>query len=136
MRGYFTIEDSHHGTLRERLTAIGEAVMAFLSRSQMVQFERRIAAETEQNPDLGKAFIESGPNAMLRAFTRLLDAMAERGEIDVEDREMAAEQFVAMCKGLGDLERRFGIATDPERDRARIDSAVEVFCRAYACEKA
>lgn len=133
MRGYLTLEDSHHGTLRERLTAIGEAVMAFLSRSEMVQFERRVAAETEQNPELGKAFIESGPNAIMSVFTRLLDAMAERGEIDVEDRELAAEQFVAMCKGLGDLERRFGIAKDPVRDRARIDSAVEVFCRAYEC---
>lgn len=131
MRGYFRIEDSHRGTLRERLTAIGEAIMAFLSRSRMIQFERRIAAETEHNPALGKAFIESGPNGMLKSFTSLLDAMAERGEIAVEDRRMAAEQFVAMCKGLGDLERRFGIATDPARDRARIENAVEVFCRAY-----
>lgn len=131
MRGYFCIEDTHGGSLRDRLTAIGEVILAFLSRSEIVQFERRIAAETEHNPALGIAFIESGPNAMKRAFTGLLDAMAERGEIAVDDREMAAEQFVSMCKGLGDLERRFGIVTDPERDRARIDCAVEVFCRAY-----
>lgn len=132
MRGLFSIDDTTEGTLRERLTAIGEAMLDFLSRPEMIQFDRRIAAETQSNPELGIAFIEIGPYAMLRDFTALLDAMAQRGEIEVEDRRMAAEQFVSMCKGLGDVERRFGIASDPARDRARIDCAVEVFCRAYA----
>lgn len=68
---------------------------------------------------------------MLQTFTGLLDQMAERGEVDIADRELAAEQFVAMCKGLGDVERRFGVAPDPDRDRERIAGAVEVFCRAY-----
>ena len=76
MRGVLAIEDLHAGSLRERLTAIGEEMLGFLSRSKMVQFERRIAAETEQNPALGKAFMESGPYAMLDAFTALLDEMA------------------------------------------------------------
>ena len=136
MRGYFSIEDTPGLTLRDRMIAIGEAIAEFLSRSQMVQFDRRIAAETESNPELGLAFMESGPYAMLRAFTELLDAMAERGEIEVDDRRMAAEQFVSMCKGMGDLERRFGLASDPVRNRERIESAVEVFCRAYGCREA
>ena len=136
MRGYFNIEDTPGVTLRERMISIGEAITEFLSRSQMVQFDRRIAAETESNPELGVAFVEAGPYAMMRDFTALLDAMAERGEIEVDDRRMAAEQFVSMCKGLGDLERRFGIASAPVRDRERIESAVEVFCRAYGCREA
>ena len=37
-----------------------------------------------------------------------------------------------MCKGMGDLERRFGAPADPQRNRERIAGAVEVFCRAYA----
>ena len=44
---------------------------------------------------------------------------------------LAAEQFMAMCKGLGDMERRFGLESDPERNLKRIECAVEVFCRAY-----
>lgn len=131
MGDHFSIEDQPGGSLRDRLTMIGEAMVSFLSRSKMVQFERRIAAETEQNPALGAAFMQHGPHAMMRAFTALLDAMAERGELKLDDHQLAAEQFVAMCKGLGDLERRFGIPPDPERNRKRIDSAVEVFCRTY-----
>ena len=131
MRDHLAIEVQAGDTLRARLTAIGEGILAFLSQSKMIQFERRIAAETQHNPALGLAFINNGPRAMLQTFTSLLDQMAERGEVDIADRELAAEQFVAMCKGLGDVERRFGVAPDPDRDRERIAGAVEVFCQAY-----
>ena len=132
MRGHFRIETMEGASLRERLTAIGEAMSAFLSRPEMVQFERRIAAETEREPALGAAFLSAGPHRMKQAFAALLKAMDEAGEVDIEDAELAAEQFAAMCKGMGDLERRFGMAKDDKRDAERIEGAVEVFCRAYA----
>lgn len=61
---------------RARLEAIGAAMVAFLSRPEMIQFERRIAAETECEPAIGKAFLEAGPRHMLRAFAALLRAAA------------------------------------------------------------
>ena len=131
MRSHFSIKDAGGTTLRERLTAIGEAMVAFLSRPEMVQFERRIAAETEHEPEIGVAFLTNGPHRMKRAFAALLDAMNEAGDVKIEDTSIAAEQFAAMCKGFGDLERRFGLPRDEARDRERIDHAVEVFCRAY-----
>ena len=136
MRGHFDITAIGGGTLRERMTAIGMAMSAFLSRPQMVQFERRIAAETERHPAIGAAFLAAGPHRMKRAFTALLIAMNDSGEVAIEDTDLAAEQFVAMCKGMGDLDRRFGMAHDPVLDRKRVDGAVEVFCRAYgrACD--
>ena len=132
MRGHFSIGEIPHGSLRERLTAIGEAMVAFLSRPEMVQFERRIAAETEHEPELGTAFLAAGPHRMKRAFAGLITAMTEAGELVVGDPELAAEQFVSMCKGMGDLERRFGMPLDSVRNRERIVGAVDVFCRAYA----
>jgi TetR/AcrR family transcriptional repressor of mexJK operon len=132
MRSHLTIREVPSGTLRDRLTAIGEAMTTFLSREEMIQFDRRIAAETEHEPEIGAAFLAAGPHRMKRAFTALLTAMREAGEIAVDDPELAAEQFVSMCKGMGDLERRFGHPVDPARDRERIAGAVEVFCRAYA----
>jgi TetR/AcrR family transcriptional repressor of mexJK operon len=107
-------------------------MVAFLSRPKMIQFERRIAAETEHEPEIGAAFLAAGPHRMKAAFANLLTAMHEAGEVDVPDPVLAAEQFAAMCKGMGDLERRFGAEPDPARDRERIAGAVEVFCRAYA----
>ena len=132
MRGHSSIGEMPRGTLRERLLAIGEAMVAFLSRDEMVQFERRIAAETEHEPEIGKAFLAAGPHRMKKAFSALISALDEAGELRVDDPELAAEQFVAMCKGMGDLDRRFGQPIDEKRNRERIEGAVEVFCRAYA----
>lgn len=138
MRGRFSIGDLPRGSMRDRLTAIAEAMVAFLSRPEMVQFERRIAAETEHDAEIGAAFLAAGPHRMKAALAQFLRAMTTAGELSVDDPELAAEQFASMCKGMGDLERRFGSPADPERDRQRIAGAVEVFCRAYAirCDEA
>ncbi|MBX7539694.1 TetR/AcrR family transcriptional regulator [Qipengyuania sphaerica] len=135
LRDQFQVTPDLRGTLRQRLTAIGETMVGFLSRPEMVQFERRIAAETEHEPDIGAAFLESGPHRMKAAFKGLMQAMVDAGEVRIDDVDLAVEQFASMCKGMGDLERRFGHPGDPERDRQRIDGAVEVFCRAYAIDE-
>lgn len=132
MRGAFSLEGIAPGSLRERLTAIGETMVAFLSRPEMIQFERRIAAETEHEPLVGETFLAAGPHRMKAGFAMLLKAMQDAGEVEIDDHMLAAEQFASMCKGMGDLDRRFGLPRDPVRDRQRIEGAVDVFCAAYA----
>ena len=132
MRGHFSLDAMPQGTIRERLTAIGEAIHGFLFRPEMIQFERRIAAETETDPAIGLAFLEAGPWRMKQGFGAWLARACELGELAIPDPGLAAEQFVSMCKGMGDLERRFGAnVSAAERDR-RIAGAVDVFLAAYA----
>ena len=131
MRGHFSLEAMPQGSIRERLTAIGEAMHAFLHRPEMIQFERRIAAETETEPAVGAAFLEAGPRRMKHGFAAWLRHAHEAGELAIADAELAAEQFVSMCKGMGDLERRFGAEVSPEDHQTRIAGAVEVFLAAY-----
>jgi TetR/AcrR family transcriptional regulator, mexJK operon transcriptional repressor len=131
MRGHFSLDAMPQGTIRERLTAIAEAIVAFLFRPEMIQFERRIAAETETEPAIGAAFLEAGPWRMKQAFGAWLGRATEAGELAIDDPLLAAEQFVSMCKGMGDLERRFGAAVTPEQSHQRITGAVEVFLAAY-----
>ena len=132
LRSLLTLDFPKGANLRERLLTIGEAMSEFISRPEMVQFERRIAAETERDPAVGAAFLAAGPHRMKANFTALLTAMNEAGEVRIDDCELAAEQFASMCKGMGDLNRRFGMPRDAQRDRERIEGAVEVFCSAYA----
>lgn len=131
MRGYFSIEDMPSGTIRERLTVIGEGMYAFLSRPEMMQFERRIAAETESEPSIGLAFLEAGPWKMKQDFGTFLAHAHERGELEIADSGLAAEQFVSMCKGMGDMERRFGSVVTQEESAHRLSGAVDVFLAAY-----
>jgi TetR/AcrR family transcriptional regulator, mexJK operon transcriptional repressor len=131
MRGHFSLDAMPLGTIRERLTAIGEAIFAFLFRPEMIQFERRIAAETEHDPVIGAAFLEAGPWRMKQAFGAWLARAVDAGELSIADPMLAAEQFVSMCKGMGDLERRFGADVSAEARHKRITGAVEVFLAAY-----
>lgn len=131
MRGHFSIEEAAIGPIGERLAAIGEAIVAFLFRPEMMQFERRIAAETADDPAIGAAFLEAGPWRMKHGFAAWLRHAADAGELAIADPMLAAEQFVSMCKGMGDLERRFGAEVGPESKRQRIRGAVEVFLAAY-----
>ena len=131
MRGHFSLEQAGAGSLRERMQALGEAMTAFLARPEMTRFELRIAAETEHEPSIGRSFLDAGPRNMRARFVALLRSEVEQGRLVIEDLPLAAEQFVSMCKGFSDLERRFGAEADPERNRERIESAVDVFLKAY-----
>ncbi|MEL6877604.1 MAG: TetR/AcrR family transcriptional regulator [Pseudomonadota bacterium] len=131
MRSYFSLDPSVGASIADRLKVIGGAMSAFLNRPEMIQFERRIAAETEQEPAIGRAFLEAGPWRMKAAFSAFLAHADAQGDLRVPDPELAAEQFVSMCKGMGDLERRFGESVSKEASDARIDGAVRVFLRAY-----
>ena len=132
MRDYFSIDATREGTIRERLQEVGEGMIAFLSRPEMVQFERRIAAETEVEPAIGHAFLDAGPWRMKQAFSVFLKHANETGELVVDDTALAAEQFAALCKGMGDLDQRFGRVVTPQDRARRIEGAVDVFLAAYA----
>jgi len=136
MRGYFSLDAMPSGSIRQRLTAIGEAVVAFLARPEMIRFDRRIAAETEHEPTIGVAFLAAGPWRMKHAFAAYLSHEVEAGALRIADPLLAAEQFVSLCKGMGDLERRFGADVAAETVRKRIEGAVEVFLAAYAAPTA
>jgi len=132
IRTAFTLDDMPAGSIRERLQAIGEAIAAFLSRPEMIRFDRRIAAETEHDPAIGQAFLKAGPWRMKSAFSAFLAHATSAGELCISDPDLAAEQFAAMTKGMGDLEQRFGSPRDAETDHRRIAGAVDVFLAAYA----
>lgn len=119
------------GPIRDRLMTIGETFVAFLARPEMIQFDRRVAAETSHTPEIGTSFLDAGPRRMHAGLAAIIEQAVEAGELAVDDSMLAAEQFASMCKGFGDLERRYEAGSDPARDSARIEGAVDVFLSAY-----
>ncbi len=108
-----------------------------LIRIMLSDFAQRIfrvcVAEADRFPELGRAFYDSGP-ALGRA--RIMDYLAQaaaRGEVAIDDLELAADQFAELCKA--DLWTRavFGIQSrfsDAEIERV-IDGAVATFLARY-----
>jgi TetR/AcrR family transcriptional repressor of mexJK operon len=131
MRSFVALDMDTGGDLRERLLVLGKAMTDFLTRPEMTRFELRIAAETEHEPEIGQSFLDAGPRRLRATFVELLRQEVEQGTLVIDDLSLAAEQFVSMCKGFADLERRFGAGIDAERSRERIESAVDVFLKAY-----
>ena len=118
--------------LAQRLAMIAHGMHGFLFRPNMLRFERRLASEAERHPELGRTFLESGPRRMKAALADVMRRAAARGELELDDPELAAEQFAGMVKGMADLEWRFAGEHDPAVNQRRIDAAVETFLRAYA----
>lgn len=120
-------------TPRDVLTAAGRHILSV----SLSEFGRRMfricVAEADRFPDLGRQFYESGPmvvRARLREYLR--DAVG-RGELQIEDFDLAADQFAELCRA--DLVPRlvFNIDTDfSQEERARvIAGAVEMFLARY-----
>jgi TetR/AcrR family transcriptional repressor of mexJK operon len=123
--------DGDGAPIRERLLKFGLEMHAFLFRPKMRLFERRVAAETERDPAVGRAFLEAGPRRVKDALAALLTRARDRGELQFEDADLVAEQFAGMVKGMAEVEWRFAGEYDAARSKARVENAVETLMRAY-----
>lgn len=118
---------------REVLMIAATRMIAFVLSDFGMRVFRICVAESDRFPDLGREFYESGP-ALARAHVvdYLRDAVA-RGELVIDDLELAADQFAELCKA--DLFARviFGVGGPvTESDRRRIATgAVEMFLARY-----
>jgi TetR/AcrR family transcriptional repressor of mexJK operon len=120
-------------SIGERLNLFGEGMLTHLFDTDHVTFDRLLAQEISQVPTLAERFFRAGP-ALCRS--RLTDAIAQardEGLLDVDDLAQAADDLMALWKGLGDIEMKFGLATTPTPDeiRQRAARGTRVFLRAY-----
>ena len=117
--------------IREQLTCFAINMAKFLERDDITRLEAHLAVETQNNPELGKLFLDAGPRRLHNVLTELLDRAAAQGTLAIEDTQLAAEYFAGMVKGLADLERRF-LQRHPDHEqhtRKRIEGAVDLFLK-------
>jgi AcrR family transcriptional regulator len=126
---------------RIRLSGPPEEVL-FDAASRMTRFFisgfgrqvfRMCVAESDRFPDLGREFYVSGPLMVHKVLvTYLTDAVA-RGDLAIEDIELAADQFPELCKASIHMPLVLGLKTeftDEEIDRV-IRGAVDTFMARY-----
>ncbi len=94
---------------------------------------RICVAESDRFPGLGHEFYHSGPLLIRERLAEFLRCAMNRGEVQIDDVYLAADQFMQLCKA--DLHERmiFGMADCcTPRDRQRvIDGAVAMFMARY-----
>lgn len=94
---------------------------------------RLCVAEAERFPDLGRQFYESGPMVVRDKMKAYFQAAVLKGELEIDDFDLAADQFAELCKAdlfsrfLFNIDKQF---SDEEIERV-IAGAVETFMARY-----
>ncbi len=118
--------------VRVVLAKTGETLLAFITSEFGQRIFRICVAEADRFPALGREFYESGPMVMRAHLVDYLKCGVARGELRIEDYELAADQFTELCKVELFPRLIFGLGAPSAADRTRIvGAAVEMFMARY-----
>lgn len=124
------------GPPRQVLRSAAETMMRFFLSDFGRQVFRICVAEADRFPDLGRQFYASGPELVRGVMISYLKGAIDRGELAIDDVELAADQFPELCKASLHIRLLCGIQTefsDAEIDRV-LDGALETFMARYGTE--
>jgi AcrR family transcriptional regulator len=115
------------------LTDVATQLVAFMTSSFGQSIFRVCVGEASRFPALGQAFYESGPMLVRNRVGGLLQMAVSRGDLVIDDFDLAADQLAELCKA--DLFPRmvFNIAdtfSDAEKERV-VTGAVQMFMARY-----
>jgi AcrR family transcriptional regulator len=116
-------------TLRE----FGCAYIELLCRPGGGSAIRTVMAIAERMPEVGRRYYERVLDKGINRLATYLDAHVASGELAIEDRQLAASQFLMMCQASLFLPFIFQAAPapSPERILQVVDSATRMFLAAY-----
>jgi AcrR family transcriptional regulator len=120
-------------TAREYLALYGRRLASALMRPDLIAQSRMVISASAKFPRFGEAFYEAGPCHGIRRLTAQFEEFVRSGELEIDNIELAAQQFSELCKA-GVFHRAMFCGADSvtkeEIDRT-VTGAVEVFMRAY-----
>lgn len=116
------------------LAQIAHQFLGFIYSDIGQRIFRICVAEADRFPQLGQEFYRSGPMIMRAAVVDYLRQAVDRGELEIDDFTLAADQFAELCKADLWPKLVFGIiSTVSETDKSRVvDGAVRTFLARYA----
>ena len=123
---------------RDVLSRVAHQFLGFIYSDMGQRIFRICVAEADRFPQLGQEFYHSGPMIMRAAMVDYLRQAVDRGELRIEDFDLAADQFAELCKADLWPKLVFGIiqsVSDDEKARV-IDGAVSTFLSRYGREDA
>lgn len=122
---------SEHWSLEEQLNAYGVSLLTFMFSEDHVAIDRVLLNEISQIPTLARRFFEAGPGVCFGRLAEVLAEAAQRGEIELDDANLAAQDLCGLWKGVADIGLRLGLEPlpAPEAIRARVERATRLFLR-------
>lgn len=123
--------------VRAMLTDAGERIASLMLNETSRHVFRIVIAEAEHFPGLAQEMYQFGPGVIVGRLARGLQCYVDAGELAVPDVDLAANQFVQLCRAPIYDRIVFGMAhlVKPEEVRMGIDSAVDMFMARYGVKK-
>jgi TetR/AcrR family transcriptional regulator, mexJK operon transcriptional repressor len=119
--------DSDPQNIETTLHELSRHMLDQASMPECATLQRILAAQAVQFPELAKLAHEDGWLRGVRGVAILLRQFAARGEIRVDDPELAADLFLNLLLGHSARLALHGIADDPESLQRRRRAVVELF---------
>src|SRR4051794_1419965 len=100
------------GSLRDSLIRYGIALATKVTSDKVTRAQRTVIGICERIPELGARFYERGPKSGHAKLTEFLMRAIDRGEIAIDNIELAAYQLTDLCLSGYYRQRLFGYRTE------------------------
>jgi AcrR family transcriptional regulator len=115
--------------LESTLVAFGRQVTQVIMSPATVALYRVVVAEGTRLPDVARLFFDKAPGRASRSLAKILDHFRERGQIEVDDSQRAAERFTGMLRD--DLHLRVVLGLSPPPTEQEIEKSVQQAVQIY-----
>ncbi len=125
-----------HRPPRQVLTTAATHMLGFFLSGFGQQVYRIMVAESARFPELGREFYESVPRRVQQVLMDYFREAIDRGELEIDDLELAANQFPELCKTMWHAQALLGVKREftPDEITRVIDGAVDMFLARYGTE--
>ena len=115
------------------LTEFGQAYIQMLCRPGGGSATRTVMAIAERMPEVGRRFYNNVIAYTIARLAAYLEARTRRGDLAIDDFQLAATQFMQMCQASLFLRFIFQAAPPPSSERIGevVESATRMFLAAY-----
>ncbi|PZO79866.1 MAG: TetR/AcrR family transcriptional regulator [Mesorhizobium amorphae] len=119
--------------MEARLKQLARDITAYLLTDSAQAAFRNAVAESTRFPKLGSAYYDSGLGIGVKKVSALLELSIERKLLAIDDVELAAHQFIELCRSKLFYKKLFFVGeTQSKKEIERVaDAAAAMFMKAY-----
>jgi len=126
--------DPDDDDVRGALMKTGRDYLSVLAQQDHVAWLRTVIGAAEKFPELGQIFVDSGPRRAAQKLSDWFRARIARGQLKIDNVEIAAWQFMMMIQGPVLVPMLYGGEARPSAARIEevVKQSVDVFLAAFA----
>lgn len=117
---------------KQALTSIGRAFLRLIRDDQVAQHHRILFGLRDAHPEVCQAFHDDGPDRMRQALANYLAEATRLGSLKVKQPALAADQFMGLFLGMGQLRHLLNLGKPTEQDdEALLKANVALFIKGH-----